>query len=94
LREEHPVILTTQTHKQLVFIHPFADGNGRVTRLVMNTLLIQKGFLPVIIPPILRSDYITALEIAHNNDSEFIDFILIREIETQKEMLRLLKGKN
>jgi hypothetical protein len=34
------------------------------------------------------------LETAHDDDTEFVDFILRREIETQKEMLRLLKGKN
>ena len=89
----HPVELAAKAHKELVFIHPFADGNGRVSRLVMNTLLIQRGYLPAIIPPILRSDYIAALEKAHEDDSDFLTFIVEREIETQKEMLRLLGGK-
>ena len=89
----HPVELAAKAHKELVFVHPFADGNGRVSRLVMNTLLIQRGYLPAIIPPILRSDYIAALEKAHEDDSDFVTFIVEREIETQKEMLRLLGGK-
>jgi Fic family protein len=90
---EHPALLAAQAHKKLVFIHPFADGNGRVARLTMNTLLIQKGYLPAIIPLILRSEYIAALEAAHSEDAAFVEFILQREIETQKEMIRLLEGR-
>ncbi|MFI3271786.1 MAG: Fic family protein [Pseudomonadota bacterium] len=89
----HPLLLAAQFHKELVFIHPFADGNGRVARLAMNTLLIQKGFLPVVIPPILRHDYIASLEKAHQNDNDFIRLIAQCELETQKEMLRLLHHK-
>lgn len=89
----HPVEFAAQAHKKLVFIHPFADGNGRVSRLVMNTLLIQRGYLPAIIPPVLRSEYIATLEKAHEDDSDYVEFIIGREIETQKEMLRLLGGK-
>lgn len=92
--EMHPVEFAARAHKELVFIHPFADGNGRVSRLVMNTLLIQRGYLPAIIPPVLRSEYIALLEKAHENDAEFTAFIIDREIETQKEMLRLLGGKS
>jgi Fic family protein len=77
-----------------VFIHPFADGNGRVARLIMNTLLIQKGFLPIIIPPVLRREYIDALEAAHTDDADFITCILRAQIESQQSMLRLLEGKS
>lgn len=89
---QHPLLLAAQFHKDFVFIHPFADGNGRIARLGMNTLLIQKSYLPLIIPPILRHDYITSLEKAHRNDSDFIRLIAQCELETQKEMIRLLKG--
>lgn len=89
----HPVEFGAILHKKLIAIHPFADGNGRVTRLAMNTSLIQKGFLPVIIPPILRHEYIAGLrQVDRNNDKPFFEFIFRCEIETQKEMLRLLEG--
>lgn len=65
-------------HKKFVFIHLFKDGNGRVVRLLMNTALILDGFLPALIPPILRNGYISLLEKAHTNDSPFIDFIAER----------------
>jgi len=41
----------------------------------------------------LRNDYIQTLEKAHNDTTPFIQFILARVIETQKELLRLF-GEN
>jgi hypothetical protein len=43
-----------------------------------------------IIPPILRSEYISLLERARNDDKPFIQFIADRVYETEKEMIRLL----
>lgn len=86
----HPVEFAALLHKKFVFIHPFKDGNGRVARLLMNTALIQKGYLPVIIPPVLRSEYIAFLERAHKHDRDFILFIEEREYESQKDIIRLL----
>jgi len=40
----HPVILSAEMHERLVTIHPFIDGNGRTARLIMNLILLQKGF--------------------------------------------------
>ena len=88
----HPLLLAAQAHNELAFIHPFADGNGRTARLVMNTLLIQRGFFPIIIPPVSRAEYIASLERAHVNDAPFVDFIARCALESQKDMLRLLRG--
>ena len=87
----HPVDYSAIAHKELVFIHPFIDGNGRVARLLMNLILLQKGYCIAIIPPILRRDYINALEKAHTNDIEFRKFIALAVRETQRDYLRLLK---
>lgn len=86
----HPVEFATQLHKRFVFIHPFIDGNGRLSRLLMNTALIQDGYMLAVIPPVLRQDYINALELAHKDDRPFMDFIAERVYETQKEIMRLL----
>ncbi len=40
----HPVILAAEMHEQIVSVHPFLDGNGRTSRLVMNLILLQAGF--------------------------------------------------
>jgi len=87
----HPVEYSAIMHKELVFIHPFVDGNGRVARLLMNLILLQKGYCLAIIPPILRRDYINALEKAHTDDKDFKKFIAERVRETQKDYLRLLR---
>jgi Fic family protein len=41
----HPVLLAAEMHERLVTIHPFIDGNGRTSRLVMNLILLQHGFV-------------------------------------------------
>lgn len=86
----HPVEFAAQLHKKLVIIHPFIDGNGRIARLLMNTALIQDGYLPAVIPPVLRRDYIDAIEEARINDRLFNRFIAERVLESHKEIAKLL----
>ncbi len=90
-KKSHPVEYAAIAHKELVFIHPFIDGNGRVSRLLMNLILLQTGYCLAIIPPILRRDYINALEKAHTDDKEFQRFIARTVRETQNDYLRLLR---
>lgn len=86
----HPVEFAAQLHKRFVFIHPFIDGNGRISRLLMNTALIQYGYMLAVIPPVLRQEYISLLERARKDDRPFIDFIAERVLESEKEIMRLL----
>lgn len=53
----HPIKLAALAHYKLVHIHPFIDGNGRTSRLLMNTILMRAGFPPVIIPKQERHRY-------------------------------------
>lgn len=89
----HPVAFAAQLHKRFVFIHPFVDGNGRLARLLMNAALIQDRSMLAVIPPILRQEYIAALEKAHTDDKPFVEFIADRVYESQKELIRLLHIK-
>lgn len=43
-KKMHPVLLAADLHEKLVTIHPFIDGNGRTSRLIMNLVLLQHGF--------------------------------------------------
>jgi Fic family protein len=91
-RKNHPVEYCALVHKEIAFIHPFIDGNGRVARLLMNLIVLQKGYGVAIIPPLLRREYIQALEKAHVDDKDFREFIARAVRETQKDYLRLLRA--
>ncbi|MEA1954470.1 MAG: Fic family protein [Campylobacterota bacterium] len=60
----NPVILSAEIHERLVTIHPFIDGNGRTSRLMMNLILLQHGFPITNISSqnSLREEYYTSLE--------------------------------
>lgn len=49
-------------HLDLVSIHPFTDGNGRTSRLIMNTLLMQHNLPPILIDPTVRQRYFDVVE--------------------------------
>lgn len=57
-----PVVLACVAHAWLVHIHPFIDGNGRTARLLMNLLLIRRGYPLAIITKDERQRYYDALE--------------------------------
>ena len=92
LKEElHPVEYAAMVHIIFVNIHPFADGNGRVARLLMNLALLQSGYNIVVIPPVVRADYISALqETNKGNNTDFINFISEMVLESQKEYLKII----
>ncbi len=56
-----PLVLAVAIHNQFEHIHPFADGNGRVGRLLLNNVLIKHGFPPVDIEVENRQEYYKAL---------------------------------
>lgn len=58
----NPIELAAWTHAEFVKIHPFEDGNGRTSRLIMNYQLLANGFLPVSIDKENRLDYFNTLE--------------------------------
>jgi Fic family protein len=73
----HPVERTARMHSELVKIHPYVDGNGRTSRLIMNLELIKDGFPPVVIPVSRRLEYYEALDIDHTtgNHSLFLNLV-------------------
>ncbi|PIS30411.1 cell filamentation protein Fic [Candidatus Saganbacteria bacterium CG08_land_8_20_14_0_20_45_16] len=93
--EKHPVEYAALAHLDFVEIHPFVDGNGRVARLLMNIVLLAKGYVITIIPPAVRRDYIDAIKAAQTGQKSkqpFINFISNMVLESQKDYLRLLKA--
>lgn len=71
-----PIELAAFLHHKIVFIHPFFDGNGRTARLVMNLILMQKGYPLVMILKNDRKRYYDSLDKADKkNYKPFIHFI-------------------
>jgi Fic family protein len=77
----HPVILAAEMHERLVSIHPFIDGNGRTSRLIMNLILLQHGFPLAIIGGDYESRmaYYDALEKVQTEDDKQSFILLIAE---------------
>lgn len=90
--EFHPIIKASLLHGELVKIHPFIDGNGRTSRLVMNLVLMNNGYVPVIIKKENRLKYYEALDKAHitGNYTDFIKLVNELEIEMLNKYLELL----
>ncbi len=90
--ELNAVELAAYTHAEFVRIHPFEDGNGRTSRLIMNYQLMVNGFLPISISKESRLDYFNALEAyaVSSNLLPFIDIIGILETTALKEYLTLV----
>ena len=61
-RELNPVELAAWTHAEFVKIHPFTDGNGRTSRLIMNYQLMVEGFPAISIAKEDRLDYFKTLD--------------------------------
>ena len=77
----HPVVLAAEMHERLVSIHPFIDGNGRTSRLIMNLILLQHGFPLAIIGGDYESRmaYYDALEKVQTADDKQSFILLISE---------------
>jgi len=79
----HPVELAAAVHLRFVTIHPFADGNGRMSRLLMNFVLQKQGFPLLNIPYEDRRSYYNALERSQVKkvDSIFIQWFFKRYLK-------------
>jgi Fic family protein len=52
-------------------VHPFSDGNGRISRIMMNAELVKQAQTRIIIPTIFRDDYILTLRrLTRDNDPQ------------------------
>ncbi|MBI5142910.1 MAG: Fic family protein [Nitrospirae bacterium] len=90
----HPVVAAAIAHYNMVRIHPFDDGNGRGARILMNMILIKKGYPPAIIKKEDRRQYLVSLGMADKGDIHpFVTFVASSLIGTQEVIVRELNQK-
>jgi len=89
----HPVVRAALVHGEFVKIHPFIDGNGRTSRLLLNFELMKNGYPPIIIKNEERTRYYDVLDLAHTtmNYEPFIELVSKLVIESEKLWLSLLE---
>lgn len=90
--EFHPVVRATLLHGEFVKIHPFIDGNGRTSRLLLNFELMKNGYPPIIIKNEERARYYDVIDLAHTtmNYEPFIELVSKLVIESEKLWLSVL----
>jgi Fic family protein/DNA-binding XRE family transcriptional regulator len=81
----HPVVLAAEMHERLVTIHPFIDGNGRTSRLIMNMILLKNGYVIANIKGdnMNRMKYYEALENVQTNKSKDAFLLLVAAVEKE-----------
>lgn len=86
----HPVELAALVHLKFVTIHPFSDGNGRISRLMMNFILKKNKFPLLDIPYTKRDSYYNALERSQVNKDEgiFVQWFFRRYLDEHKKYLK------
>jgi Fic family protein len=74
----HPVERAALLHVKFVKIHPFIDGNGRTSRLLLNFELMKYGYPPIVIHKETRVQYYDALDKAHTTEdcSDFVTLVI------------------
>ncbi len=76
-KEPEPAVRAVLGHWLLGYVHPFPDGNGRIARFLMNTLLVAGGYPWTVIRVEARTEYLAALETAsvESNVRPFASFV-------------------
>lgn len=91
----HPIINAAALHYRFVRIHPFDDGNGRVSRLLMNYVLFKNGYPPVVIKSEDKPNYLRALNKADGGDVEaFIEYVAEQLIWSLELSVKGAKGED
>lgn len=93
--ETNPIVLAADFHYTFVRIHPFDDGNGRMSRLLMNFILMQFGYPPVVVRTEDKENYLNTLRQADAGMYEsFVEYIAENLIQSLEIMHKGAKGES
>ncbi len=85
----HPLVIASLVHLKFVTIHPFEDGNGRISRLLMNFVLLKHKYPMLNIRYSEREGYYDVLEDCQISETKkrFVEFIKNEYIKEYNEFL-------
>lgn len=89
-KDEYPgILLAVVVHNQFENIHPFADGNGRVGRILLNNILLKNNLPPLNIDLKNQGEYYATLQ-AYENEGNIRPTIelMLKEYKDLKEMVK------
>lgn len=89
-KQVHPLIHACHMTVYFVHIHPFPDGNGRVSRMLMHDYMLRQGYLPIVIQGLERRDYLRMISACQ--DGEPAEFVM-RVLQTQLEQLQTFHAR-
>ncbi|NGX48449.1 MAG: Adenosine monophosphate-protein transferase SoFic [Candidatus Anoxychlamydiales bacterium] len=84
--EENAAVRAILGHYMFVYIHPYIDGNGRIARLLMNSMFLSGGYSWTIVHEKNRDEYLNCLETI-TADQNFLPFVLFLKEEQNREHL-------
>lgn len=96
-KDVNPILLASEFHYRFIRIHPFDDGNGRTARIVMNFILMQYNYPPVIIKTEDKNNYFSALQLADTGPEflvHFVEYIAENLNRSIKIMIKGAKGES
>ncbi len=93
-QDTSPLILAAEFHHKFILIHPFDDGNGRVSRLLVNYILMKNGLPAIVIKKEHKKEYLLSLRLADaGNIKPFISFLGERLIWSLELGIKAKQGR-
>lgn len=89
-----PIILASELHYRFVRIHPFDDGNGRISRLLVNYILLKNNLPPIVIKSADKKAYLNALRLADaGNHLAFYEYMAEQLAWSLQKAIDAAQGK-